>query len=681
MMEKNFFSSNMLQTLFSQWMMHFPMPIILVDSHFLVLHVNEKAKAISSHKGGANYLENHFKASALPILINFKERLSSQFYVEQEIKLNDIGDCKLIGHRFEGNQSVYLIIIVPIFYKERFLAITNRYNTILHFVNVAIILTDCEYKIIDVNQAFTEMTGYTLAEVKGKLPSILKSGKQDAAFYKKMYEDILVRGCFRGELIDRKKSGELMHIHSTIIPLKNEFDDTTDYMGIIEDITEVKFLRSKLQTTTFKDPLTGLNNRESFLSVLDIKVELASENNQLALLFVDLNKFKQVNDTYGHQYGDLVLVKAANRMKKALRANDLIGRYGGDEFLILLERITPELAHHIASKINDYLALPYEIDEQVIDFISGSIGIAIAPIDAKGSAKLIERADTAMYEAKKIRGSNRIFLSKDLMKDAEVNKSLRNELINAIGTDEFFIRIQPIVDMKTGHIIGGEVLARWLNLYFNNVLPNQFFSIAQTLGIEKKIDAHILKLAIEFLENNSFEDSFFLTINITAEQFNDICFIENLQTIIKISPKLIHHLVLEITEHTMLINMELTSEHLFALRNMGIKIAIDDFGTGFSSLSYLKHFTLDYLKIDMSFINNITTNIKDKNIVQTIITLAKAIGAKTIVEGIETQEQYLLLTHMGADYAQGFYFDKPLFPEQFNQKRNISSVYKEKITF
>lgn len=651
---------------FETWSVTFPYPMLITDHELKILKMNDKAKSVYPIKEGQiNYLENHFKPSLLPLLLDFKAQLASHFYAQIDIRLDTIGECRLIGHRFDNKKLSYLMMIIPDFYKERFNILNTRFQLLLEHINVGIIMTDRDYKILEVNSAFKKITGFSAEDVIGKMPSILKSGKHELDFYKKMHEDIHNNGFFQGELVDRKKSGELIHVKSTIFPIKNDYGDINRYVGILEDISELKFLTSKLTATSFKDPLTSVYNRESFLNVLEIKIDVSNEENQIALLFIDLNKFKQVNDTYGHQYGDIILVKATNRIRKVLRSNDMIGRYGGDEFLILLERITEESAKNIAKKISDTLAMPYEVDEQIIDFTSASIGIAFAPRDAKKMSELIECADSAMYEAKKTSSVNHVFMAKDFLIDKAKDKSIRTELLHAVNNEEFFIRVQPILDMNTTQIVGGEVLARWLNLTFNVVSPDTFFPLAEKLGIEKKIDTHILNLTIAFLREHKLDSNVFINVNFSADQFGDIHLIDNLSALLQICPQLKKHLVIEITEHTMMKNMELTSEHLFALREMGIRIAIDDFGTGFSSLAYLKHFSIDFLKIDISFIQNIEENIKDQQIVQTIITLANAINAKTIVEGIERQTQYEILKDMGATYAQGFYFDKPLYPNQF----------------
>jgi diguanylate cyclase (GGDEF)-like protein/PAS domain S-box-containing protein len=652
---------------FNIWAGTFPYPVIMTDFEFKVVHSNDAAKLICRIKEGqANYLENHLRPGLFPFLLDFKDRLQRDFYVQIDLKMEDTGESSLVGHRFnDESKPYYLVMIVPNVYKERLRMANHRFQLLLDHLNEAVLITDAEYRIADINPAFSKMTGYNIEEVIGRMPSLLKSGKQDPLFYKQMHADIMLNGVFIGELVDRKKTGELIHVRSTIYPIKNERESITGYVGILEDISELKFLSSKLAKTSFKDALTGVFNRESFLSILEVKVDMATDENCVALLFIDLNKFKQVNDTYGHQYGDLVLANAASRIKHVLRGNDMVGRYGGDEFVVMLERVTEASAQSVAQKIYEVLALPYEIDEQLIDFTSASIGIALAPKDANKLSALIERADAAMYEAKKALNPLRVFMAKDFVVDSAKDKSIRSELLHAVGTEEFFIRIQPIINMQTQQLVGGEVLARWLNLTFNEVQPNTFFPLANKLGLEKKIDAHILTLTADFLAQYALHEDIFINVNFSADQFNDVHLIDNLRALFQTHPLLQKHLVVEITEHTMIKNIEATSQCLYALHEMGIRIAIDDFGTGFSSLAYLKHFEIDFLKIDISFIQRLEESEKDQEIVKTIITLAKAIGAKTIVEGVERLSQYELLKSLDADYAQGFYFNKALYPNQF----------------
>lgn len=660
---------------FEEWAESFPLPGIITDNELKVLRSNEKAKKLCNNKLDYHvYLEQWFDPSLLSLFLNFKTNLIKHQFAEAELMIRDIGSSKLIGQQYQYESAIYIILIVPLYYKDRFLALNSKYQAIFEHMKESVIITDEKYKIIDSNPAFSRMSGYKFEEVKGRLPSILSSGKQDDAFYNNMYNNLKQKGIYTSELVDRKQNGELLHIQSTILSYTDPIENADGYIAIMEDIGELKTLKNKVHSITFKDTLTGINNRESLLSVLDIKMELSNHENQLALLFVDLNKFKLVNDTYGHQQGDAVLVEAARRMKSILRANDLIGRYGGDEFLIVLERITDETAYAIAKKLNEILSRPYEIHGKTINFISGSIGIAMSPLDALSTTVLIEKADSAMYEAKKLHLTDHIGFAKDILSNSGDEKTIRSELLSAINHDEFYIRIQPIISLKTNKIVGGEVLARWLNLYFDQVSPGIFFPLASKMGMTSRLDEHIMKLAIEELVANRFNGSYFITINITADRFNESTFLSSLEEIMRRFPFFKNYLVLEMTESSMMQNIDTAISTLEKIREIGFGIAIDDFGTGFSSLSYLKHFPVDFLKIDISFIRQIDTDEKDRDIVRTIITLANAIGAKTIVEGVERPEQYEIVQEMGIDYAQGFYLDRPLYSKQFFEKVQYLSL-------
>jgi len=648
----------------------FPLPIFIVDDDFRILTANEKMNEICKlNLHNPQFLENHIDLNLLEDFFTFKRNLQHNFYAQVDIKFNNLGHTKMIGHRLQnGYKNLSIIMMIPLYYKEKYMQLNNNYETIMNFVSDAIIVTDSEQKIIASNTAFTRTMGYSFEEVRGRFPSILKSGKQDDDFYKNMYIKMADQGYFSGELTDRKKSGELLQIKSTIIPVCDDSGKTINYIGILQDITELKSIRSKIISSQHKDALTGIQNRESFLNILDIKCELSNAKNPIALLFIDLNKFKQVNDTYGHQYGDFVLTTAATRIQKALRSNDMLGRYGGDEFLILLERVSKETAYEVAKKVSETLSKPYIVDEQVIDFISGSIGISFCPQDGYTSAQLIEKADVAMYKAKQNSNTSSVIMSEDFHHDDKDSKSLRIELMNAIDNDEFYIRIQPIVNLQDKKVIGGEVLARWINLSFDEVMPGTFIPLAHLMGIIKKFDKHILMKTIEALDKKKLPKDFFINVNFSAEEFGNFSFVTMLENLTITHPWLKNHLVIEITESTMMANIEQTSEYLSAIKEIGLKIAIDDFGTGFSSLAYLKHFAIDYLKIDISFVENIENSKKDKDIVSTIAMLARSIGAKTIIEGIERETQYDIIKELDLDYAQGFLFDKPLLSDVFLKK-------------
>lgn len=661
-----------IKNFFTKWITYFPLPTVVVDYDFRIMVSNDIATLLCDFNfKKPQYLENYFDKSLLTYFIEFKNKLKNQMYCELELNLDHLGHTRMIGHYFDDDLGYYIILMIPLAYKDKYLKLKDRHSIILNYMSDSVLITDDKQKIVETNSAFTKITGYEPTEVRGRFPTILSSGRQNTEFYKKMYEDMSNQGFYTGELIDRRKSGEIFHANATIIPLTDENNSIYEYVGILKDITEVKSLRSKVKKDQHKDPLTGVLSRESFLNILEIKCELVNEDNVLALLFIDLNKFKQVNDTFGHQYGDFVLSTAASRIKKVLRNNDLIGRYGGDEFLILLERINEENAYKIAMIINEALSNPYVVDEQVIDFVSASIGIAFAPTDSRNIIQLIEKADAAMYLAKKDVKKDNILMANSIASESQNNKSLRSELINAIENDEFYIRIQPIVNMENLSIAGGEVLARWLNLYFDEVMPNTFIPLIQALDIEKKFDKKILSIAIETLLGRELPKDFFINVNFSAKQFGDSNFIVMLEDLTVTQPWLTKYLVIEITESTMIANIEQTSQYLNQIRSLGFKIAIDDFGTGFSSLAYLKHFSIDYLKIDITFIENIEENKNDRDIIKAIAMIAKGIGAKTIIEGVERESQYEIVKELGIDYAQGFLFYRPMLEQSFFGKIEV----------
>ncbi|MDD2951453.1 MAG: diguanylate cyclase, partial [Sulfuricurvum sp.] len=579
---------------FADWLQQFPYPAIVMDDSFTVVLANDMA----FHKLRFNpveqesmyeYLENNSKKS----FIEFTKQLKEAEYAQSDLLLRYIGESTLIGRSIDNKTFQYcFIMILPSSFRDKYTELKQKYDAILAHVSDSVIVTDNEQKIIEANNAFTKITGYELQEVLGRFPTLLSSGRHDENFYKNLFIEMQNKGYYQGNIIDRKKSGEIINALATIIPIKDSYDEIKNYIGILKDETEITKLKVVNTSTKNKDILTGVQNRESILHLIDIKCELSSPQNQVAILFIDLNKFKQVNDTYGHQYGDFVLSSAANRMKKTLRSNDLVGRYGGDEFIIMLERITKESAYEIAQKIQDALSKPYVVDEQVIDFISGSIGISFAPHDSKKASELIEKADMAMYQAKQSLSGEQIVLSDKVAEKDLNNKTLKAELVHAIDNDEIYLRIQPIVCVKSEKIVGGEVLSRWLNLNFNEVYPSTFIPLTQSLGMSKKLDIYVLNKAIKMLEEHEFvNENFFLDVNFSAEQFSDSNFITMLEDILEVKPWIKNYIVIEITESAMMVDMERTTEHLSAIRALGFKIAIDDFGTGFSSLAYLKHFS------------------------------------------------------------------------------------------
>ena len=659
------------KSFYNKLLEEFPFPIVVINDMLRIFLIN-KAVFSKFHItfDTEKFIDEFFAKNYKNKIFEYLEQSKNKTYIEKNIEFEYLGEYTVMIKSIDNKTfQYYCLIIFPSTYQEKYSNLKQKYDLIMEHVSDSVLITDDKQKIVEANNAFNNITGYEMDEVLGRFPTILSSGKHNDDFYKNMFMEMHDRGYYKGMLTDRKKSGELLNVQATIIPVKDSYDDIKNYIGILKDNTELAKLKSISESTRDKDPLTKVQNRESILHVLDIKAELSTAKNQIAVLFIDLNKFKQVNDTYGHKYGDFVLSSAANRMRKVLRANDLIGRYGGDEFIVMLERVTKSSAYGVAKKIQETLSRPYVVDEQVIDFISGSIGISFAPFDSRKASELVEKADEAMYQAKKYLSQEGIMLSEKIEDNVSNNKSLKTELLHAIDNDEFYLRIQPIVCAKTKKIVGGEILARWLNLNFNEVYPSTFIPLVEQLGMSKKFDHNILNKTITLLEEqNVIDNDFFIDVNFSAEQFGDPKFISVLEDLLLVKPWIKNFIVIEITESAMIVDMERTTEHLTAIRKLGFKIAIDDFGTGFSSLAYLKHFSIDYIKIDKSFVDNIEDNQKDVEILKTIIVLSKAIDAKVIIEGVEREKQYKIVKELGADCIQGYYFYKPILPDVYFSK-------------
>ena len=362
----------------------------------------------------------------------------------------------------------------------------------------------------------------------------------------------------------------------------------------------------------------------------------------------------------------MVLAEAANRIKSCLRSNDVIGRYGGDEFVVMLERIDREKSLFVAKRIFEEIKKPYIVEDYKIDFLSCSIGIAIAPDDGTVFHELLEKADQAMYNAKKGKNTKGIMFFQDI--ENLIERKISEELLSVLeyDKDEIYLKLQPLFD-RNKNLIGVEVLARWLNIYFDDVPPNVFIPLVTRLGLQEKFDIHILKKVFKELERLKIDkNDIYVFVNLFSESFLS----DDVFTILKgmFSDRLKNKFVIEITEETMLGSLAKTRKMISKYGKNGIKIAIDDFGKGYSSFTYLKDLDFDFLKIDMEFISAVDKSEKDKNITKSIAGLSRALGSKCIAEGVERETQFSVLKSLDIDYFQGFYFSKPILPEGFLNK-------------
>jgi len=538
------------------------------------------------------------------------------------------------------------------------------------FVNSmeAIVITDLQNNIIQVNKAFTDITGYSWDEAVGNNPRILKSGKHDRNFYQTMWETLLKTGSWQGEMIDRRKNGEVYPKWLSITVVRNDDGEITNYIALFSDITERKASYDRIQHLAHFDALTNLPNRTLLNDHLDMAIAVAKRShNQLAILFLDLDRFKIVNDSLGHHAGDLLLQIVSARLLACIRETDTVARLGGDEFIILLNSIQePSDSAYVAQKVVDSISLPFMLDGNEVN-IGTSIGIGIFPENGSDTPTLIKNADAAMYHAKEIGRNNFQFFSSVMNDKAFERLTIENDLRRALKRDEFFLLYQPQIDTLSGKVIGAEALVRWQHPVRGLVPPFDFIPLAEKCGLIVPLGEWVLKTACA--QNKAWQDAglpqVLMAVNIAAQQFKQNDFKKLLiQTLEQtgLSPDCLE---LEITESAIMDNAESMLETLHSLKSIGLGLSIDDFGTGYSSLSYLKHFPINKLKIDRSFILDITEDRSSCAIIQTIISLGHNLNLKVIAEGVETNEQLASLKKLGCDEIQGYYYSRPISPEDF----------------
>jgi diguanylate cyclase (GGDEF)-like protein/PAS domain S-box-containing protein len=531
-------------------------------------------------------------------------------------------------------------------------------------------VTDANNRIITVNPAFSAITGYSFDEVKGKPPSILSSGHHEPSFYQAMWQQLKNTGKWHGEVWDKLKDGEVCPRRLTINTIRDNDGLAHRYVAIFSDITEKKQSEELIWRQANFDSLTGLPNRNMFRSCLELELKKSKRAElRLALLLIDLDLFKEVNDTLGHDIGDILLQQATGRINECVRESDVVARLGGDEFIVILPEIS-ETGHveDIADKLLVQLAEPYSIGNEVV-YVSASIGITLYPNDATAIESLLKNADQAMYVAKK-KGRNRFsYFTPALQIAAQTRLRLSNDLRGALAAGQFRIHFQPIIELTTGRICKAEALIRWQHPERGLVSPMDFIPLAEETGLMNAIGDWVFKESARQAKRLSkqFHCDCQISVNMSPVQFR----VES-QNFAKEWLQYLQELglsgenfVIEITEGLLLNAESDITDKLLALRDAGIQVAIDDFGTGYSALSYLKKFDIDYLKIDQSFVRNIETDMDDVALSEAIIVMAHKLGLKVIAEGVETQGQKEILTEAGCDYAQGYLYSKPMPSEEF----------------
>lgn len=527
-----------------------------------------------------------------------------------------------------------------------------------------IMLSNSKNIIISVNEAFCTITGYTKDEVIGKTPKILNSGIHDKAYYENMYNSLKYNKRFKGEIWNRRKNGEIYPEWLSISVVHNERYQEKFYIAIFTDITSLKESDKKIHFYANHDSLTALPNRFQFESQLKNALDSArSEKTKLAVMFIDVDKFKDINDTFGHKVGDDILINIAKKLKSVIRKQDLLARLGGDEFVIIAKNIKDENSIQVLlQKIMQEMKNPIIIEKKSFK-LSLSIGIAMYPQSGLNADEIIKNADIAMYEVKNS-GRNGFVIYDASMSSRVTNKvTLQRELQDAIKRDEFVMHYQPAIDIASNKIIGAEALVRWEHPTRGLLYPNNFLDFVSESEMEKEFGYLVFQKVFQeyhALASHIQNENFKIAINVSANHFFDLEFVIKLKELcddFHIEPSSIE---LEILETQLILNPQEAQVKFNALKELGFMIALDDFGTGYSSLNYLKSFKVNKLKIDQSFIRDIMEDKEDDAIVQAIINLAKFFGMRVQAEGVETQEIFEKIKEYGCDYSQGYLHAKPL---------------------
>ena len=534
-----------------------------------------------------------------------------------------------------------------------------------------VVVTDVSGQVLMVNPAFTAITGYATEDLVGQSLRVLRSGRHDRAFYAAMWEAIDADGFWQGEIWNRRKNGQIYPEWLTISAVHDAQGRPRHYIGVFSDISERKQREHRIWRQANFDSLTDLPNRSHFNERLDVATAEARRNGlPLALLFIDLDHFKWVNDTLGHEAGNQLLRQAARRMASCLRAEDCLARLAGDEFAILLPTLgRSDHADIVARKLLDTLSKPYHIEERDV-VITASIGIALFPGEGADGLSLLKNADVAMYRAKEAGRNGIAYFTPALHARAEERLRLGTELRHAIVARQFVLYFQPVVDAADGSLRGAEALVRWQHPKRGLVGPGEFITVAEEVGVVTGVTAWVVPSALaqlgQWQKERGYRGS--IAINLSSVEFRNRAHLDELLAAIGAAAPEPGTFTIEITETSLLDGDETVLGFLEAARRLGARIALDDFGTGYSSLSYLSRFPFDIVKIDRQFVARLPDNEQDLALVEAIVAMARRLHLKVVAEGVETEAQRACLAALGCDLLQGYLYAQPLPAGEFAER-------------
>ena len=568
----------------------------------------------------------------------------------------------------EAGLSYFVVMVQDISERKRMEESLRLSATVFEHAAEGVMIVDTQARIVAVNRTFTEITGFSADEVRGQNPRLLRSGRTDEATYKALWESVSARGFWRGELWNRRKDGSLFAEQLTISAVRNSQGDLTHYVGLMSDITSIKRTQEVLDYQAHHDPLTDLPNRLLFEDRLSHALNRSRRTGErLAVMFVDLDRFKNINDTLGHPVGDEVLRVIGRRLQNSLRDCDTVARLGGDEFILLLEAIGSESdVGKVAEKLLTDFREPIAAAGHEF-FVTASVGVSFFPQDGEEVITLVRNADAAMYRAKEKGRNSFEFYHAELTSSAQKRFALEGEMRRALDRGEFTLHFQPQRRLDDHCLIGAEVLLRWSHASQGAISPAEFIPLAEESGLIVDIGAWVLLAACAQVKTwlDQGLDPPPVAVNVSEVQMRRSDLVSTVEAVLQQTGLPPGYLELEITEGFIMNNTEERVAQLRHLRELGVGLSIDDFGTGYSSLSYLKRFPIDKLKIDQSFVRGLPGDSDDAAICRAIIGMGRSLGLKIVAEGVELPAQQEFLRLAGCDLMQGYLYARPMPAEEF----------------